>query len=150
MDFSFGIDSFEEYWKSVKDTVQAFFDDDLNEDLALSCAHKLWHLCDWYYKENKDRLNYNQLSDLQGEFGRECKSLRVMRDVCNGSKHAEITKTKNPVIKKTKRNKGAFSSAFSRDFDVSVLEVELVDGTTKYFDDAVKEVMTFWLNKVQP
>lgn len=44
----------------------------------------------------------------------------------------------------------SFSSAFSRDFDVSVLEVELVDGTTRYFDDAVKEEMTFWLNKVQP
>jgi len=128
MRYSFGTSSFHDYWTATQKKVAAFLADPLNEELAVECAGKLWHLCDWYYEENKNNLKYNQLSDLQGDVGNECSSLRVMRDICNGSKHASLERTRTPVIRKTKLHKGAFSSAFSRDFDISGLEVELTDG----------------------
>ena len=150
MDFSFGINNFDKYWESTKEAVSQYLSDCLNEELALTCAQKLWHMCDWYYKENEASLGLSQCSDLQGSFGAECNSLRVMRDVCNGAKHAGLEKTRTPIIRRAIAHKGAFSSGFSRGFDVSVLEIELVDGTKVYFDDAAKEVLDFWVAKVEP
>ena len=63
MHYSFGICSLGDYWASTKSKVELFFADPLNENLAIECASKLWHLCDWYYEENKDTLKYKQLSD---------------------------------------------------------------------------------------
>ena len=150
MDYSFSIDTFNEYWKSTKNVVERYLSDDLNEELAIICANKLWHLCDWYYKENENSLNLNQLSDFQGLCGNENTNLRILRDICNGSKHGTIEKTRNPMIRKASKRAGAFSSAFSRGFDVSVLEVELTDGEVFYFDDIVKDVYQFWLDKIEP
>lgn len=149
MDYSFSINSFDEYWKSTLNTIDLFLADDLNEELAISCANKLWHMCDWYFKENESNLN-GKLRDFQGQCGTENSNLRVMRDICNGSKHAGIEKTRNPMIRRASKHKGAYSSAFSRGFDVSVLEVELTDGTKVYLDDAVKDVQSYWKKKINP
>ncbi len=127
-----------------------FYCSDLNESLAIECAGKIWHLCDWYFEEHKESLDYNQLSVLQGEVGKECFSLRVMRDVCNGSKHASLEKTRTPVIRKANKRKGGFSSDFSRGFNITVLQIELADGTEAYFEDAVNESMKYWKNKLKP
>jgi hypothetical protein len=135
---------------STQKKVDEYLLDDLNEDLAIECAHKLWNLCDWYYEENKANLGYNQLSDFQGGIGKQCPSLRIIRDVSNGSKHANISKTRNPVVHKTIRHDGDFTDEFTREFDVSVLEVELTDGSTWYFDEIVKEVLAFWRSKLEP
>ena len=150
MEFSFGIGSFSEYWESTQKKVTSYLVDPLNEDLAIECASKIWHLCDWYYEENKDNLSYKQLSDLQGKVGKECFSLRVMRDICNGSKHGSLEKTRTPVIRQANKHNGAFSSGFSRGFDVTVLEVELMDNTKINFDDSVKEAIEFWQRKLKP
>ncbi|WP_415890989.1 hypothetical protein ACMXYV_06770 [Neptuniibacter sp. SY11_33] len=150
MEFSFGINSFDEYWASTNRKVESFLADDLNEELAIECASKIWHLCDWYYEENKAALKYKQLSDLQGEVGNACSSLRVMRDICNGSKHGSLEKTRTPVIRKTQKHKGAFSSGFSQGFDVSVLEIQLTDGTEVCFIEAVQQAIEYWNCKLQP
>lgn len=150
MDFSFSITTFDQYWKATKDVVQQYLADDLNEELALSCANKLWHMCDWYFKEHQEVLPHNQLRDFQGHCGTENTNLRIMRDVCNGSKHAGINQTRNPMIRRASKHQGGFSSGFSRDFDVSVLEVELMDGNTVYFDTIVKSVFDYWLGKIEP
>lgn len=149
MNYSFSINTFEEYWQSTIKVVEQYLADDLNEELAINCANKLWHLCDWYYKENEKQLNLNQLSDFQGICGVENTNIRVMRDICNGSKHGTIEKTRNPMIRRAFKNNGGFSSGFSRGFDVSALEVELEDGTVVYFDNAVKDVFSFWLKKLE-
>ncbi|MGE6316664.1 hypothetical protein ACQKC1_12945 [Shewanella baltica] len=148
MHYSFGTNSFTDYWDSVQRKVAVFLTDPLNEELAVECAGKLWHLCDWYYEEYKNNLPYKQLIDLQGYVGSECPSLRVMRDICNGSKHASLDKTRTPVIRKTQVHQGAFSSGFSRGFDISMLEVELVDGSIVDFDNAVKLSIDYWTGKL--
>ncbi|HDN9020725.1 TPA: hypothetical protein P2I16_002753 [Aeromonas salmonicida] len=145
MHYSFGICSLNDYWTSTKIKVDSFFADHLNEELAIECASKLWHLCDWYYEENKYTLKYNQLSDLQGHVGSECPSLRIMRDICNGSKHASLEKTRTPIIRKAQVHKGAFSSGFSNGFDISVLQVELTNGSIFEFDREVRKSLDYWL-----
>lgn len=149
MDYSFSINTFEEYWKSTIRTVEQYLADELNEELAINCANKLWHLCDWYFKENENDLNLKQLSDFQGLCGSENCNLRIMRDICNGCKHASIGRTRNPMIRKTSKHCGSFSSDFSRGYDVSVLEIELTDGAKVYFDDIVKDVFNYWSDKIK-
>ena len=148
MEYSFSIDGFDKYWKSTQSVVQQYLSDDLNVELAINCANKLWHMCDWYYKEYESSLNFNQLSDFQGICGKESPELKILRDVCNGSKHGTIEKTHNPMIRRAKKHTGSFSSAFSRAFDVDVLEVELTDGSFVQFDQVVKSVYAYWQFKI--
>lgn len=148
MHYSFSASSFHDYWASTQNKVASFLAEPLNEELAIECASKLWHLCDWYYQANKSTLKYNQLSDLQGVVGNDCFSLRVMRDICNGSKHASLEKTRTPVIRKAQNHKGAFSSGFSCGFDISVLEVELMDGSIVDFENSVKLSLDYWVKKL--
>lgn len=152
MDYSFSINSFKAYWSATQKKIHDYLNDNLNEELAKSCACDLWHLCDWYFKENKETLNYNQLSDLQGDYGAQCSALRIMRDICNGSKHAGLDRTNNPVIRKTNRHHGVFqSNAFQNSaFDVSVLEVELTNGDKVYFDESVEDAFLFWKGLIDP
>ncbi len=70
-----------------------------------------------------------------------CPALSYMQDIANGSKHRGITRYQ-PVVKKTERHHGAFSSAFSKDFDVSSLKIEL-DGGVAYFDEEVDKVEAY-------
>ena len=137
-----------DHWSSAVRAVENYNADSLNKDLAFDCACKLWHMCDWYFEENKETLNYKERSQLNKAFGDLCPNLRVMRDLCNFSKHGKL-KTKNPMIRDALNHNGPFSSEFSREFDVSVLEIELMDGTKVYFDEAVKDVMKFWKNKIK-
>ena len=54
----------------------------------------------------------------------ECPELAYLQDICNESKHGEITRYVANV-KEARHHRGAFSSAFSHDFDISRLEIEL-------------------------
>ncbi|MCP3929683.1 MAG: hypothetical protein GY705_11350 [Bacteroidetes bacterium] len=150
MDYSFDIKSFNQYWATTKKTVQEFFSDDLNGKLARDCAQYLWHLCDWYYEEHKATLNFTQLSDLQGTYGKRCPSLRVIRDVCNGTKHCKLKRTRNPKVQATKKREGGLSSAFNQGFDASALVVELKDGSELYFTKAVEKSFEFWKGLIEP
>jgi hypothetical protein len=150
MRYSFNIDSLDKYWNATQQRAHGYLADDLNEELAIECACNLWHLCDWYYEEHQATLGYKQLSELQGDYGKECSSLRVMRDVCNGSKHASLDKTRNPAIRNTALHEGAFSTDFSSDFDTSMLEAELADGSVVAFYEEVENCLKFWQSKLEP
>ena len=143
MQYSFSVDSFKKFWELTQITVNEYLSDDLNESKAIEAATKLWHMCDWYFREFGNKHGYTQLSQLQGDFGAACASLKVMRDVANGSKHAGIDRGK-PIIQRASKHNGDFNADFSRDFNVSVLEVKMSDGTIRYFDDCVKEALDYW------
>ena len=66
-----------------------------------------------------------------------------MQDIANGSKHRGITHY-TPVVKKTESHQGAFSSGFSKGFDISSLEIELDEGTIVYFDEELSKVEEFF------
>ena len=69
--------------------------------------------------------------------------LNLPQDICNESKHGEITRYVANV-KEARHHRGAFSSAFSHDFDISRLEIELDGGQALLFLDVVDRAVRFW------
>ena len=49
-----------------------------------------------------------------------------------------------PALEEAFERKGAFSNAFSRDFDVSGLMLATQDGRELWFEDLIEEVLSFW------
>ncbi|GAI99480.1 unnamed protein product, partial [marine sediment metagenome] len=101
-------------------------------------------LVDWVFGEYEEGKGYfSNLSEFKKNMKEKCKSLAFMQDITNGTKHRSITRY-TPTIKDTQRHKGAFSSGFSKAFDVSCLKLIFDDGTAVYFDEEIDKVRTFW------
>jgi hypothetical protein len=66
-----------------------------------------------------------------------------MQDITHGTKHRTIGKY-SPSVKKAEEHRGAFSSAFSKAFDVSRLQLTLTDESIIYFDEEVTKVRNYW------
>jgi hypothetical protein len=94
------------------------------------------------------------LEDFQKYIRRECKFLRLMEAICNGTKH--VTLTYDPPMTSAGTHRGAFSQSFSRAFDISCLQINikesaipdfkdvLKDGTILDFEDVLDKVTHFW------
>lgn len=129
--------------EALKSAVKSLKDDDLNEDLARDCAIKAWHLCDHVFLALDSNSQFKSLSDLKNHAKDNCTELAYLQDICIASKHGSITRYP-PQIDKAIFQGGAFSNAFSRDFDISRLEVKLPDGKTMWYIDVVDCAVTFW------
>ena len=141
---SFGLDA-PSALEALKSSMERFKDDDLNEDLARECACKAWHLCDHVSKALDPNSPFATLKKLQEHARGVCPELAYLRDICIESKHGEITRNMAHIkVKDTRHHKGAFSRGFSRDFDTSRLEIELLDGQTVFFLDVVDRAVGFW------
>jgi hypothetical protein len=129
--------------EQIQSDFQCFENDDVNADLALRISQGVWHMCDWVFKEHGNRLGFQKLGDFQASILKRCPEIVYLRDICIETKHAEITRTR-PTISSAVYHGGAFSSDFSRDFDISRLELTLVDGTKLWFIDIAKIAVDFW------
>ncbi len=123
--------------------MKRFEDNDLNEDLARECACKAWHLCDQVFNVLGSNSPFPSLRNLQNHTKETCPELAYLQDICTESKHAEITRHP-PRIKEARHHRGDFSREFSEEFDVSRLEIELLDGRTHSFRDVVSRAVDFW------
>ena len=65
-----------------------------------------------------------------------------MQCICEGSKH--FGGTTGESVTMTREHGGAFSSGFTKGFDISRLEVERSDGSTVFFDVELDTVLQFW------
>ena len=148
MSLTFSVNNFEKYWEITQNKVSEYLNDDLNEEKAIECSIHLWHMCDWFYEKYKSKISYNDLSNMKGDFGSECISLRIMRDICNSYKHSKLREDSKPMLKSAVKHKGAFSRAFSSGFDISFLEAITNDGHKSDFKDDVREVLKFWNDKI--
>lgn len=110
-------------------------------------------MCDWVFQgikkttpgTNSERKHYDkELDDFKKELRTRCPSLSLMQDICNGSKHAIITRY-IPDVKNTEESPGDFSDDFGKDFNIDELVIEL-ENETLYFSDAIEKVITFWRN----
>lgn len=128
---------------ALKHAVERFKDDDLNQDLARDCALKAWHLCDHVYKALGANSRFPSLQKFQNHIRDVCPELAYLQDICVATKHGKITRYK-PHINSARHHRGAFSRDFSRDFDISYLEIELVGGQTVFFLDVVDRAVEFW------
>ena len=87
------------------------------------------------------------LQELQEHARGVCPELAYLRHICIETKHGEITRHVAHIkVKEARHHRGAFSNAFSRDFDISCLEIELLDGQTVFFVDVVDRAVGFWLD----
>jgi hypothetical protein len=110
---------------------------------AVICAILSWHIVEWIYQEFSSlQVKYPEKRDFQNFIRQSCPSLSYMQDIANGSKHRGIT-FYTPAVKQTESHKGAFSSGFSKGFDVSCLKLELERGQIVYFDEELDKVEAF-------
>lgn len=139
---SFGLDAASAF-KALKDASERFKNDDLNEDLARDCAIKGWQLCDHVFNAVGATSQFTTLRCLQEHVKNTCPELAYLQDICTEAKHGKISRY-SPRIAEAKLHDGAFSHEFSREFDISCLEIKLPDGQTIFFEDIVDRVVDFW------
>lgn len=142
---SFEVRTTTDFFHKLMDDYNEFLKNITSSRLALNCAMTAWHLFDWVFNEfyYTQPSPFNSVSDFQRFIKQQCRSLQIMHDLTNGTKHYLLNRRK-PDVKETKLHNGGFSREFSRDFDISILEIELNDGTTVYFEDEIKNVIEFW------
>jgi len=143
---SFDITTARGFFNKLTQDISDFRNDPTSSRLAINCAMTSWHLGEWIFNDLEDLLNADfanvkaYLIDLRTV---QCPSLEIMRVITNGSKHCKISSPSSKIVN-TAKHDGLFSSAFSRQFDVTYLYIELEDGTTIHFEDILSEVFAFW------
>ena len=149
-DFGFEIKTTLDFYKKLLEDYNEFCNDKTSSRVALNCVMTAWHLTEWSYNEFFHQLfpHFSTLASYQKEIKKECPSLQIMHDLANGTKHYRLTRH-IPIIKETILHKGIFSSDFSRDFDVSTLDIELKDGKRIYFEDELSTTINFWNKYLQ-
>ncbi len=138
-EFSFDIKDSQGLFDKLTRDYKTFLADKVSSDNAITFSVTAYHLYEWTESEldqkGKEELK-NKRKLIQQDF-------QVIRDITNGSKHKDITHY-TPKLKAAKKHNGAFSSAFSRGFDITVLLIELQDGTELYFEDIADRIYKFW------
>ena len=143
---SFGLDA-TSVLAALQTSVEKFGDDDLNEGLAGDCAIKAWHLCDHRWQALGPKSPFPSFRKIQDHAKRSCPELADLQDICTESRHAVITRYV-PRIMAAGHHGGDFcrNDCNSEDFDASRLEIELLNGRTISFHDAVSRVVDFLSN----
>ena len=144
MSRSFGLDA-PSALAALKDAVERLRDDDLNRDLARDCAIKAWHLCEHVFPELPLGVQFATVTDLQNHVKSSCPELGHLQVVCNASKHGELLRNTGEV-EAARYHHGDFSrdDFSSDDFDTGGLVIELTDGQTALFNDAVGRALAYW------
>jgi len=73
--------------------------------------------------------------------------MKILHDIANTCKHKKLDRSKAHILK-TKKSAGAFSSGFSKCFDVSRLEVYLLDNCKIDVDDLIQIAINYWESKL--
>jgi len=133
------LDKFNEFLRDYKD----FKLDADSIKKGTGIAISAWHLTDWVYSEFKGVSNYKDLGEFRLSLYPSCPSLKIMHDIATAAKHKTVSLPK-ANLKSTRKHMGAFSREFSKDFDISYLEVELDSGYRLDFEDEIDKVKVFW------
>ncbi|MCY4355835.1 MAG: hypothetical protein OXC09_13885 [Truepera sp.] len=142
MTLSFGLTA-PNLLEELKDYVERFRDNDLDEGLARDCAWRAWHLCDYVFEELGPNSQFPCPKKLKNHVKCVCPELAYIQDIWNATKHVEITRY-TPQVKAARYHGGAFSCDFSHDFDISHLRVVLADGQWVFFADVIDRAVEFW------
>lgn len=148
MSTSFGMNSARHCLEDFRDKIIRFQADYLNELLAMDCAIAGWSLVDWVFDEHiqcddwsRTRRSKELRSFKQYLLG-VCASLDLLQDVANARKHRRV-QSYDPTVLEARLRGGAFSSAFSRGFDISQLVI-VTAGSEFDFEDTVVATLKFW------
>ncbi len=117
--------------------------DPLDISLAEKCCQDAWHLADWDFKDKqKSKLGLTK-EQYRIDLYLQCPEMRILHDLSNSMKHWSLDNPK-AKIQKTNIHRGAFTSAFSKAFDISGLQVILDNGQQIDVDDLVKIAIDYW------
>jgi len=144
MNFSFDIKTSADLFTAFSESVDACESDLTSASKAVITAILGWSLCDWVYNEFPGiPLVHRKKSDFQTFVKTQCPSLDYLQDIANGTKHRSITMY-TPTVVSAEKHGGAFSSAFSNEFDISRLKMTLTDGTVVFFDNEARAARNYW------
>lgn len=110
---------------------------------ALNAAMTAWHLIEWIYHEYDYHVAYPRINDFIQEIKQKYPKLQIMHDIANGTKHFQLN-NHIPQVDETKLRKGSFSDDYSRDYDISRLQV-VFQGKTYEFINELESVRDFWI-----
>jgi len=139
-DLLFGINNSKDKLKLLIEEYEIYRKDLLSEKLATSLSEGAWSLADWVFAEQTKESDKGK---FRIDLFSQCPSLLIMHDIANVSKHKVLDRPK-ASIKRAHKHSGAFSQAFSKEFDISCLIIEMEDGTKTYFEEEIENVISFW------
>lgn len=141
------VTKFQDLWADYED----YLADKTSSRKATHFATTSWHLIDWLfsiYVPLEGPINgFESLHAYREDLYPRCPYLKIMHDIANGSKHAELSRAKSG-IKETNKIIGDFdeNDFNNEDFLVTRLEIEMEDGSILDFYNVAKEVAEFWKN----
>ena len=83
------------------------------------------------------------MPSFQEDIRQQCAELDYLQDLANSLKHRTITKY-TPSLTEAYKQEGAFSTGFSRAFDIPGLMLTTRDRTQLWFDDVIEGALSFW------
>ena len=114
---------------------------------AINAATNAWHLWEWVWgdlknnQQAKNTIGVHEKKEFEDYCKKKCPELETMQCIAEGSKHLG---TQGDNVASTSAKGGAFSSGFSKGFDVSRLQITKTDGSNTYFGDELRAVVDFW------
>lgn len=138
---SFDIKNSKDLYQEFSRRVEEYKHNMMSSGNAVICAILCWHVIEWIEKEYKDIVP-GFPNNFRNHVKNQCHSFSYMQDITNGSKHKGITRY-TPNVKNTEKHNGAFSSGFSKGFDVSCLKMELENGEVVYFDEEIAKAKEY-------
>lgn len=139
----FDQDSSEKKLKELIHLYNDYIKDDTSSTRALHIASEAWHMTEWVFNEFQPIHNHETLGDFRESLYPMCNSLKIMHDLAISSKHGNV-KSPKAQIKETKKHLGVFTSQFSKEFDVTRLQIILENGDIVYFEDEIRNAVDFW------
>lgn len=137
---SFDIGDVEGLFRALCEAIDELPSGGLSSRNAVTSAMLAWHIADWFYAE---RAHVEESwTAFQERVRTECPALDLMRDIATGTKHRATHW--QPRVARTASHQGAFSSAFSRAFDVSRLTLVLRDESVVDFVDEISKAREYW------
>jgi hypothetical protein len=123
--------------------------DPINVSLAEKCCQDAWHLADWDFKEKQNTNTALTKEQYRKELYSQCPEMRILHDLSNTMKHKSVDNPK-VKIKQTNIHRGSFSSAFSKAFNVSGLQVIFDNNEQIDVDDLVEIAIDYWTKNLTP
>ena len=129
--------------KLLEEDFRRLMEEPLNITLAEQTCSGAWHLADWVFAEKKVDNPDLTLDAFRTQLYEDCPEFKILHDLVNSFKHKNLSRPKVQITE-TKKKRGDFSNDFSKDFDVSRLEVHFKDQPKIDLDDLVRVAIDYW------
>jgi hypothetical protein len=108
---------------------------------AMDCAFSCWHLVDWVWNEYE---SHRKIAELRQEFFAACPYLRVMHDIANGSKHAQIERPKSEMTNATIEQSYVAEGYVAEGYIAKEVTIYFTDGSSQAMSTLLHNVIEFW------